>query len=108
MEVRIIQNTAESAVITFEGHLDSSASEILPEKLAPVMNDAGKQIILDFTKLNYIASSGMRMLLMLNKKAVEKGGRVAIKGMNEDILQIFQMVGFDNIFDINSQFKSDQ
>ena len=74
---------------------------MLPEKLAPVMNDAGKQIILDFTKLNYIASSGMRMLLMLNKKAREKGGSVAIKGMSEDILQIFQMVGFDNIFDIN-------
>lgn len=101
MEVRIIENTTESVVIKFEGHLDSSASEMLPEKLAPVMNDAGKQIILDFTKLNYIASSGMRMLLMLNKKAREKGGSVAIKGMSEDILQIFQMVGFDNIFDIN-------
>ena len=74
---------------------------MLPEKLAPVMNDAGKQIILDFTKLNYIASSGMRMLLMLNKKAREKGGSVTIKGMSEDILQIFQMVGFDNIFNIN-------
>ena len=101
MEVRIIENTTESAVIKFEGHLDTSASEMLPEKLAPVMNDAGKQIILDFTKLNYIASSGMRMLLMLNKKAREKGGSVTIKGMSEDILQIFQMVGFDNIFNIN-------
>lgn len=101
MKVRIIENTAENAVIKIEGQLDTLAAHDLPEKLSTIMEDAGKQITLDFTNLEYIASSGLRVLLMLRKKAKEKGGSVTIVGMSEDILQIFQMVGFDEVFTIN-------
>lgn len=101
MEVNITVNNNEKIIIRIEGHLDTLAAQSLTEQLAPVMEDAGKQITLDFTNLDYISSSGLRVLILLNKKAKEKGGHVTIVGMKENILQIFQIVGFDKIFTIN-------
>lgn len=101
MEVNIIVNDAEKAMIALAGHLDTLAAQSLTEQLAPVMEHAGKKITLDFTNLDYISSSGLRVLILLNKKAKEQGGHVTIVGMKDNILQIFQIVGFDKIFTIN-------
>lgn len=101
MTVNIIENSENRAIIEFKGELDTVAAQTLTETLAPVMNDAGKQITIDFSGLEYISSAGMRVLLQLNKMANEKDGSVTIIGMSEDILQIFQLVGFDKVFTIN-------
>lgn len=101
MTINIITNNAEKAFVEFVGELDTVAAQDLTENLSSVMNEAGKSITIDFSKLEYISSAGMRVLLLLNKNAMEKGGSVSIVGMSEDILQIFQLVGFDKIFSIN-------
>ncbi|MCQ2220988.1 MAG: STAS domain-containing protein [Prevotella sp.] len=101
MTINIITNDAEKALIEFAGELDTVAAQGLTDKLSPVMTDAGKAITIDFSNLEYISSAGMRVLLQLNKNAMEKGGSVSIVGMSEDILQIFQLVGFDKLFSIN-------
>ncbi|MBQ0020784.1 MAG: STAS domain-containing protein [Bacteroidales bacterium] len=101
MTINIITNDADKAIVEFAGELDTVAAQGLAEKLSSVMTDAGKAITLDFSKLEYISSAGMRVLLQLNKNAIEKGGNVSITGMSEDILQIFQLVGFDKLFSIN-------
>ncbi|MBQ0049699.1 MAG: STAS domain-containing protein [Bacteroidales bacterium] len=100
METIIKENCQEKAIITLKGDLDTAAVKDFMSTIQPVINDAGKPITVDFTELNYISSAGMRVLLVLNKNAAEKGGSVAIVGMSENILQIFQMVGFDKMFNI--------
>lgn len=101
MEVNILTPNADEMVIEIGGRLDTSAVHSLHEQLIPVMENLGKQVKIDFSNLEYISSSGLRVLLMINKKAKEKGGRVVITHMKENILQIFQIVGFDKIFIIN-------
>lgn len=101
MTINIITNNAEKLIVEFAGELDTVAAEGLMDKLTPVMNGEGKPITIDFSKLEYISSAGMRVLLQLNKNAMEKGGSVSIVGMSEDILQIFQLVGFDKVFSTN-------
>lgn len=101
MTINIKENSASKAIVELKGELDTAAVENFKAKIDPIMADAGKQIIIDFTDLEYISSAGMRVLLLLNKNATEKGGSMTIVGMKEDILQIFQMVGFDNMFTIN-------
>lgn len=101
MEINIKENSTDKVLVELCGELDTAAVATFVEKMGPVMNDAGKEIILDFSPLEYISSAGMRALLQLNKNAAAKGGSVCIKGMSEDIMQIFQMVGFDKMFTIN-------
>jgi len=98
--INVIENSPERIVIVLKGELDTLAAKTFAADLEPVMADAGKQIIMDFTELEFISSAGMRTILLLQKTSEDKGGKVSIKGMSDDIRQIFKMTGFDQFIEI--------
>ena len=71
-------------VMYFEGRLDTAA---------------GHDIILDCSQLEYISSSGLRIFLAILKNAKPKGSHVFIRGLNDDLRQVFAMTGFTNLFE---------
>ena len=94
-----IQEQDGVLVARFEGRLDTAAAPQTEIDLKPLMEAAGKDIILDCTELSYISSSGLRLFLSVLKTAKPKGGHVYITGMNNDIRNIFTMTGFINLFE---------
>ena len=84
-------------IATFEGRLDTAAAPQTDKDVQPVLT-ADKDIVLDCEKLEYIASSGLRILLSILKKAKSHGHTVTMKGMNDDIKNVFKMTGFINLF----------
>ena len=86
-------------VATLEGEMDTAAAVEAEEVLKPLYQSNGKDVIIDCTKLEYIASSGLRILLGILKGAKASGSRVVMKGMNDDIKSVFQLTGFISIFD---------
>ncbi|MCQ2095610.1 MAG: STAS domain-containing protein [Bacteroidaceae bacterium] len=100
MTTKIIENKEKTALVSFSGELDTTAVNDVRTTLEPLMKDPGKEITLDFSQLEYISSAGMRVLLALNKNATATNGKVIIKGMREDIKQLFQLTGFDSIFEM--------
>ena len=58
-----------------------------------------KDVIIDCTNLEYIASSGLRILLSILKDAKAGGSRVVLRNVNEDIKNVFSLTGFINIFE---------
>ena len=64
------------------------------------MENADKEITLDCTHLEYISSSGLRLLLTIRKEASAKGGKVIVAHINDDIKKVFMMTGFYNLFEI--------
>lgn len=85
-------------VMYFEGRLDTAASPVVEKELQPLHECEGHDIILDCTKLEYISSSGLRLFLGVLKNAKAKGSKVFIKGINDDIRNVFAMTGFINLF----------
>ena len=57
-------------------------------------------IVLDCAELSYISSSGLRLFLSLRKAAGEKGGKVIVKNISNEIRTVFMMTGFLNLFEI--------
>jgi len=100
MKFTIRENNAEEILIALGGELDTQAAQSFATDMQPVMAEAEKHITIDFSQLEYISSTGMRTLLLLQKTAEAKGGKVTITGMSEDIRQIFQMTGFDQMIEI--------
>ncbi len=100
MIANIKTNDANKALVEIGNQLDTAATQELTEQLLPIIDNKGKQITLDFSNLEYISSSGLRTLLLFNKKAKEIGGSISLIGLKENILQIFQIVGFDTLFTI--------
>ena len=82
------------------GRLDTPASLEVSKTLEGVQDDAGGTIVLDCSKMDYISSSGLRIFLTLRKAAAAKGGKVIVKGISNDIRNVFMMTGFLNLFQI--------
>ena len=87
-------------VMVFEGRLDTPSSVQVRREMQVLNECEGHDIILDCTALDYIASSGLRLLLDLLKTAKSKGSKVTIIGLNNDLRSVFDEVGFMNLFDI--------
>lgn len=96
-----ITKTQEGNKLTLalDGRLDTTTAPQLQDILIPAFNDA-KNIGLDFTKLAYVSSAGLRVLLMGQKEAKKIGGHMTLFGVSEDIMEVFDMTGFADMLTI--------
>lgn len=85
-------------VMRLEGRLDTSASTQAGRDMQVLYDCAGHDIILDCSALEYISSSGLRLFLAVLKNANKHSSKVTIVGMNDDLRQVFDEIGFTNLF----------
>lgn len=85
---------------TLSGRLDTAAAAEVTPRFGELCEKANHEIILDFTHLEYISSSGLRLLIGLRKESAAKGGKVVIEKMNDSIRNVFTMTGFYSLFEI--------
>ena len=93
-----IQEQDGNMIAILEGSLDTAAVPETEAAMSPLLDVAGKDIILDCTNLQYISSGGLRIFLGILKSAQAKGGQVYISGITNDVRAVFAMTGFINIF----------
>ena len=86
-------------VATLEGEMDTAAAIEAEEVLKPIYNSNGKDVSIDCNNLEYIASSGLRILLSILKGAKASGSKVVMRGVNDDIKNVFKLTGFISIFE---------
>ena len=86
-------------VATLEGEMDTIAATEAEEVLKPLYTSDGKDVVIDCKGLEYIASSGLRILLSILKGAKTSGSKVVMRGVNDDIKNVFQLTGFIDLFD---------
>ena len=83
---------------TVSGRLDTPAAVKAQQEIVPLLENADKEIVLDCKDLQYISSSGLRLMLTLRKEAMTKGGKVIVENINDEIRKVFMMTGFFNLF----------
>ncbi len=98
--VATIQEIGNQYVATLKGELDTAAAVEAEQVLKPLYKSDGRDIVIDCTDLEYIASSGLRILISILKGAKANGSKVIIKNMNDDIKNVFRLTGFINLFEI--------
>lgn len=94
-----IQEFDEKTLITLVGSLDTAAAIEAEKTLKPVTEGEGKDIVFECKELEYIASSGLRILLDVLKKTKAKGKKVILCNVNDDIKNVFKITGFINLFE---------
>ena len=87
-------------IVSLEGELDTAHALEVEQAMQPLHEVSGKEIMLDCTKLEYIASSGLRILLGLLKSAKANENKVVLKNLNDEIKEVFKMTGFIDLFEI--------
>ena len=86
-------------IATLVGEMDTAAATEAEEVLKPLYNSDGKDVIIDCNGLEYIASSGLRILLSILKGAKASGSKVVMRGVNDDIKNVFKLTGFISLFE---------
>lgn len=94
-----IQEIDGKIVATLCGELDTAAAQEAEKALQPLLNSHGKEIVIDCTSLDYIASSGLRIFLSILKQAKGVGSRVVLKNVNDVIRDVLDLTGFISIFE---------
>ena len=78
-------------IVSLEGELDTAHALEVEEAMKPLHEVSGKDITIDCSHLDYIASSGLRILLGLLKSAKANGNKVVLKSLNDEIKDVFKM-----------------
>jgi anti-anti-sigma factor len=91
--------SGEKLVISLEGRLDTTTAPQLQTELIPEF-DAAKEIQLDFKGLDYVSSAGLRVLLMGEKTAKAKGGKMILINVSEEIMEVLDMTALSDVLTI--------
>ena len=86
-------------ILAIEGRLDTTTAPQFQDELLSGIGGPG-EICLDFEKLVYVSSAGLRVLLMGQKAATAKGASMTIRNVSEDVMEVFEMTGFADILTI--------
>lgn len=85
--------------VYLEGRMDTAASTEAEAEIKPVYETQCKEIVIDCSKLDYIASSGLRLFLSMLLDTQPQGKHITVRGMNQALREVFDMTGFSNLLD---------
>ena len=85
-------------ILELKGRLDTNTSVELENALKDEIKE--NLVILDFKDLEYISSSGLRVLLSLRKRLDSLNKKLEIHNINSVVKEVFTVTGFINILDI--------
>ena len=84
--------------VALEGRLDTTTAPDLENELKDSLEGAN-ELTLDFSKLDYISSAGLRVLLSAHKAMSRKDG-MTVTNVNEMVREVFEVTGFSDILNI--------
>lgn len=96
----------EVLVLTAEGRLDADTAGDVQSQIEGLIDGGENRVLLDLTKLNYISSAGLRVLLIAAKRLNGANGRFAVCGLSDNVAEVFAVSGFDTIVDVHPDAQS--
>jgi len=88
----------ESMILELEGRLDTTTSKQLEAEVSSSF-EGKTEVIMDFSKLVYVSSAGLRIILLAQKR-MNKQGSMKIINVNDTVMEVFQITGFADILTI--------
>ena len=87
-----------NVTLTITGRLDTTTAPELEKTLDNVLGGT-KELVFDMTGLEYISSAGLRVILKA-QKAMNAQGSMKLTGVNDSIMEVFDITGFLDILTI--------
>jgi anti-anti-sigma factor len=87
-------------IVSITGRLDSGTSDSLGQRLHQLIDRGERRLVIDAEKLDYISSTGLRVLLVAAKRLKAVDGRIVLSSLKPHILEVFEIAGFKSIFPI--------
>jgi anti-sigma B factor antagonist len=87
-------------LVGVQGRLDHETTPQLQSTLFDLLDQGHHQLVVDLSETSYINSGGLRVLLSAWRRARQGQGDLFLCGLNARLTEIFEMAGFDRVFQI--------
>ena len=85
-------------IVSITGRIDSATAPEFDTALKGLLDHGRKKIVLDFARLDYVSSAGLRAMLSALKAAKNGGGNLVLVKVNDRIRDTLTLVGFQSLF----------
>lgn len=99
MEYNVIEHHDE-VVVNVSGRVDTLIAPELEQAIRPYFTRQGIMLVLDFAEVEYISSSGLRVVLMAHKQVTAQGGKFVLRNLTPEVRSIIDMTGFSRIMTV--------
>jgi anti-anti-sigma factor len=100
------ERDGDVVVVRLSGRLDSAAAPSAEQRLGDALTGEPPRLAIDMSKLAYISSAGLRVLLIVGRKVQQQKGKLALCGLATNVREVFAASGFDTIFAIEPDAAS--
>lgn len=101
MSLEYAVTESQGAVIySVKGRVDSATASEMDKAMQDVFAAPGRKVVLDFSSLDYISSAGLRIVLMLAKRAKQTQGRLVLCSLSTQVREVFEISGFLKILEV--------
>jgi stage II sporulation protein AA (anti-sigma F factor antagonist) len=87
-------------IITLVRRFDAETAPDVEHELKKIAEQHPPRVLFDFSRTEYIASAGLRILLVITRSILKTGGTVALSSLTPNVRQVFEIGGFTRIFSI--------
>jgi anti-sigma B factor antagonist len=94
-----VEKLEQATIISIDGQLNATTTARIQNDVLAAAQ-AGQRILLDMSRVTYLSSAGLRMLLLLYRRIRENNGYMVLAGLSEEITDIMQITGFLDLFKI--------
>jgi anti-anti-sigma factor len=96
------QRAGNTLILALTGELDGFTSSDVEKALLRRVEAGETRLILDLTGTTYVSSVGLGVLILVNKRLQQAGGRMCLCGLSEAIYQVFQTCGLDRLLELQT------
>lgn len=86
--------------VTVEGRLDAATVPAFEQTMQRLLLEGQARLVVDMGGVNYISSSGLRVLLTVRRQSRSRGGDLFLSSLRPRVQEIFEMVGFMSVFGV--------
>jgi anti-anti-sigma factor len=97
-----VTESGDVRVLSFEGNLDTNTAPDAESEINGLIEAGVQKLLINFEKLDYISSAGLRILLATAKKLKPTGGNMQICCLNKTVQEVFDISGFSTILSVTS------
>jgi anti-sigma B factor antagonist len=91
--------SGDSITLAIAGKLSAATADECGAAVDLALEET-KKLLLDFKELSYLASAGLRVLVSTQKKMKATGGSLSLLNLREEVMEVFEVTGLDDVFDI--------
>jgi anti-sigma B factor antagonist len=89
-----------AVVLALDGFLDAHTAPEFENAISREAEAGHLRLVADCRKLSYISSAGLGVFMSFIEEIREKGGDIKLSGIEPKVYQVFEVLGFNELFDI--------